>query len=154
LILPKFSMVFSVKLNPPVGSQTPLTKPPVPFGTLSTVRLQTVSSVRSMSARVTGRRERLVEDVEQTHAELELLLAAEREVLEQRQVVVLPGRRPQVVRRQHLARLAERREADAVDVEHLLALARAAEPRVAGVDRARGRCPVHLGPSGMMSGVP
>ena len=56
-----------------------------------------------------GGRERLVEHVEEPDPELNLLIALDREVLEQGQIVVEACRLPEVVRRHEVAVLAELR---------------------------------------------
>src|SRR3954452_24786992 len=78
--------------------------------------------------------ERLVEQVEEADAELQLLIADSREVLEQRQVLVVPGRGADVIRRNELAVAPELRNRDAVDVQHLLAHAGVPRARIARVD--------------------
>jgi hypothetical protein len=100
------------------------------------------------------RRECLVEQVEESDAELDLLFTADGEVLEQRQVVIGPRWLAQVVGRSQLAILAERRYRDAIDVQKLLARILAAEGRIACVDRreavtASAAAPLKLSRYGM-----
>ena len=67
-------------------------------------------------------RERLVEQVEEPDPELDLLIALDREVLEERQVVVDARGRPEVVRRHQRRRFVRTSGTlDAVEIEHLLA---------------------------------
>ena len=94
LILPKLAIVCGVKLKPPGRIADVVGRSPAPSGMPLRVTLQVVSSTRLMSLPIDGGcRERLVEEVEEPDAELDLLIALDREVLEQRDVVVVPRRR-------------------------------------------------------------
>jgi len=94
----------------------------------------------------------LVEDVEQSNAELELLRARHAEVLEQRQIVIDARRHAQVVRRDERPVFAERRNLDAVDVEDLFADAGVPRPRIARVN-GREPTPVATARSGIADDV-
>ena len=126
--MPKFFFVSSVKLNPPVGSQPAVpaapANPPEPFGTVSrgtsTIALG-VHIQNQVVPREVRRHERLIEEIEESDAELQLLLALEREVLEQRHVVIGPERRADIVLGRRIALLPECREGDAIDVQVVLA---------------------------------
>src|SRR3954470_2667031 len=78
---------------------------------------------------------RLVEDVEEPDPNLEFLVAGDAEVLEQRQVVIGPHWRSDVIRRHQRTVRSKLRHGDAVQVEDLLSDRVAAQPGVAGIDR-------------------
>ena len=65
-------------------------------------------------------RESLVEDIEESGAELQSLGLSDLEVLEQRDVPVLPIRRAEIERRNGRPRCAESRNADSAQIKHSL----------------------------------
>src|SRR5262249_20993527 len=80
-------------------------------------------------------RERLVEDIEETEAELKDFRLCDFEILEQREVPVLTARRSEVEGRDRRSRRAKSWNADGAQVENLLADILPVQSRVLAVDR-------------------